>query len=297
MFAIILLFALTRAEIIERFRAGSVVQADGLVQVWADCGSAMRREYQLPVGAFVGDVCKTLYRAENLRPVKFDEPGIVIHIGDGTTNLTNVVTRTVRSASGRDQFRMYLPAPGHSDRQAVRLGAVKGFYLAVRNETIDDAEALRRLRAAYPELKLADDYAALDDWLAGRRGAEDDEKFLKLRRSVLNPGHAAPEDVRVFASHLHLYPPQYDLCFAGGLDAVSFRKAITLAKTDPRVRYAAYLKLPEPLALGGGRGVKMAAAAAAYTDFLKALYEATESEEEMNARLDAAEELLKGVNE
>ena len=36
-FAAILLFALTRAEIIERLKAPPITDMDGLVQVYADC--------------------------------------------------------------------------------------------------------------------------------------------------------------------------------------------------------------------------------------------------------------------
>ena len=41
--ATILLAALTKAEIIDRFRAAPVTQLDGLVQVYGDCPADMRR--------------------------------------------------------------------------------------------------------------------------------------------------------------------------------------------------------------------------------------------------------------
>ena len=43
---LIALLALTRAEIIERMRAPVVTQADGMVQVFADCPEDMRRELE-----------------------------------------------------------------------------------------------------------------------------------------------------------------------------------------------------------------------------------------------------------
>ena len=52
--------ALTRAEILERFRAPVVTQADGLVKVYADCPDDMRREYQGPIGSFAAETVKTL---------------------------------------------------------------------------------------------------------------------------------------------------------------------------------------------------------------------------------------------
>ena len=39
------LLALTRAEILERFKAPVVTQSDGLVKVYANCPEDMRREF------------------------------------------------------------------------------------------------------------------------------------------------------------------------------------------------------------------------------------------------------------
>ena len=63
--ATILLAALTKAEIIDRFRAAPVTQLDGLVQVYGDCPADMRRDFQLPVASFTSGICRKLYAAEN----------------------------------------------------------------------------------------------------------------------------------------------------------------------------------------------------------------------------------------
>ena len=63
LFVSILLLALTRAEVLERFKAAPITKVDGLVRVVADCPADMRREFQEPVASFVADVCRTLYRA------------------------------------------------------------------------------------------------------------------------------------------------------------------------------------------------------------------------------------------
>ena len=58
----VLVMALTRAEILERFRAPVVTQADGLVKVYADCPEDLRRDYQGPIGSFAAETVKTLYQ-------------------------------------------------------------------------------------------------------------------------------------------------------------------------------------------------------------------------------------------
>ena len=64
------LLALTRAEIIERFKAPVVTQADGLVRVFADCPEDMRREFQSPIARFAADTVQTLYQGLAKKPVR-----------------------------------------------------------------------------------------------------------------------------------------------------------------------------------------------------------------------------------
>lgn len=291
----ILFAALSRAEFIERFRAPQVVQVDGLVQVRAECNAAMRREYQLPIAGFAADVCRRLYSAENLKEKHFAAPGIIIVIGDVVTNLTNVVVRTENRQDGSKSTKILVPAPGYADRQALCTAVVKGYFRAVHDLDLTEAEAQSRFRKAVPELKLADDYRALEEWYAGKRGNEDDEKFLKLQRSILQPGVATKHDVEIFASRLYLYPPYFDQPFCGKYDGISFREAIRLVKEDPAIRAAARLKIQEAVVFSGGRGEKMSAAGIAYAAFLNDLVAGEKPENELNAELDIADTILKGV--
>ena len=287
-----LVLALTRAEIIERFKAPPVTKVSGLVQVVADCPADMRKEYQTPIAGFVADLCRTLYRAERMQEVKFAEPGIVVYLGDVRTNQTNVVVRT-RSREGGARFtRLYVPAPGFADLATLRRETVKAFYLAVKDVTMDDAEADRLLLAANPALKVADEYARLDRWLKGERVEEDDEHYLRLSRSVLEPGVARPEDVTRFASRLFLYPEVYSSPFCGKYDCCSFRDAIAMARKDVRIRFLAYAKSPQVVAYGGGRGDLLLEAAMAYSVFLRELAAYTKSEEELRTLLEDADTKL-----
>lgn len=293
----ILFAALTRAEVIERFLTPPVVQVDGLVQVRAECNAEMRREFQVPIATYAADICRRLYAADRLKEQHFASPGIAIVIGDVITNLPTVVSRSAVRDDGSKWTKILVPAPGSVDRQKLGLEIVKGYCRAIHAEDLDDAAALTRIRAAYPELKLEDDYRRLNEWYEGKHGDEDDEEFLRLQRSVLNPGSASKHDVLIYASRQYLYPPTFAEKFCGRFDCVSFREAIPLAKIDPRIRLAAYHKVQEAMLFASGRGEKMNAAGAAYAAFLNELFQYKKTEAELTAMLDAADEILKGVLE
>lgn len=291
----ILFAALTRAEIIDRFRAPPIVQVNGLVQVRAECNAEMRRQFQLPIAGFAADICRRLYAAENLRERHFAEPGIVIVIGDLVTNVTNVVTRSETRADGSLWTRILVPAPGYADRAALTLSVTKGYYRAVHSQDLSSKAALESFRATYPEMKAEDEYQKLQEWYDGKRGKEDDEEYLKLQRSVLNPGVATEHDVEIYSSRLFLYPPTYDEKFCGRFDCVSYREAIALSKIDPRIRLAAYHKIQEAVLFASGRGERMSAAGLAYATFLNELFQYKKSEAELEALLNAADIILQGV--
>ena len=297
--ASILVLALTRAEIIERFRTPPVTHLDGLVQVYADCPVDMRREYQLPVASFVSDVCQTLYRARMMQPRRFAEPGIIVHIGSVRTNVQDVAVSVDSRADGTRFTRISLPAPGYSDRTALRLAAAKAFFLAVDGEELDDETAVARLRKADPELRLADERAELALWREQGEFSEgrDDEYYLMQLRKVLSPGEASKEDVLNFASRLRLYPAFYGMPFDGRYETLSFEDAIPLSRTNMTVRLAAVRKITEILLYGGGRGDGMTAAVQAYGYFLNEVAKGEKSEDELREMLDEAERKLKEVAE
>lgn len=287
--ASILMLALTRAEIIERVRAAPITKVNGLVQVIASCPKDMREEYQMPVSDFVSGVCKLLYTGLGERERRFDEPGIVLVLGDERTNRTDVVVRRLTRPDGSPMTKIMLPAPGFADIEMVRLETVRAFCRAVRGSEIDLASAERLLREADPALRVDDLYAELAAWRRGEAGGADDERMLRLARSVIVPGVARETDVLHFASRLFLYPETYAAPFPGGRCSCSFREAIPLARLDPRLRFLALAKSSQLVAFGGGRGEELSTAAAGYSDFLRALAAYTKSEEELGRMLDDAD--------
>ena len=279
--AAIFLFALTRAEIIERMRAPVVTQAEGLVQVFASCPEDMRREYQMPIASFASETVNRLYQSLAMRPQRFGKAPIIIHVGSVRTNLAEVVS----SVSG-GRTRIYVKSPGYADIERLRVEIVKAFFRAVKGEEIDDAAAVRAFRRAHPQLRIADDRAELERWLRGEGG--DDERSLALMRKILKPGEATSRDVLIFASRLFLYPATFDRKFCGKYDCISFKEAITLAEKDPGVLLVARRKADEVVVFGGGRGEALSAASAAYREFLLALVR-RENEDRLKELLDAAD--------
>ena len=290
LFSTVLVMALTRAEILERFRAPVVTQADGLVKVYADCPEDMRRDYQGPIGSFAAETVKTLYQGLAKKPVRFEKPGIVIHIGDVRTNVTTV-TSAVSTNQDRVVSRIRVTAPGYADLYRLRLEIVQAFFRSVEKREVTEQEAVAAYRKGDPALRVLDERMKLEDWLAGR-GTRDDEVGLKLMRRVFEPGKSSPRDVLIFASRLYLYPPQYDIRFLGRFDKLSFREAVKLGRTDPLVRMVCYRKSFELPVLGGGKSPELASAANAYQEFLLAFAKGETDEKGLLALLDTADEQL-----
>lgn len=262
---LIALLALTRAEIIERMRAPVVTQADGMVQVFADCPEDMRREFQSPVARFAAETVRTLVSGLSVRPDRRRSPGIVIHVGDVRTNVSEVVARAVTNDT-RVFTRIYVRAPAYADLESLRLEVVKAFFRNARAQELSDAEARRVYRSADPVLRVEDERIALEDWFC--RGKGSDEEGFRLMRKILKPGFASRRDVLLFASRLYLYPPQFDLRFADGSDTLSFRDAVAVARRDPLVRLVAAVRANSLPVFAGGRGRSLADAAEAYRAFL-----------------------------
>ena len=286
---LIALLALTRAEIIERMKSPIVTQANGFVQVYADCPEDMRREFQSPIARFAADTVQILRAGARTSQERHKGAGIVIHIGDVRTNLVTVTARAVTNDT-RVFTRIMVRAPAYADLERFRVEVIKAYFRATGAGEKSDAEALRAWRRANPEMRIEDERRALEDWICHGKGS-DDEGF-RLMRKIMKPGFASQRDVLIFASRLYLYPPYYDMRFSGGRDAISFRDAIGAAKDDLLVRIVALSRADMLPVFGGGRGERLTAAANAYRMFLLELAKNEKTEEELTDLLDEADILL-----
>ena len=294
--AVLVLLAISRAELIERFKAPVVTQAEGMVRVYASCPEDMRREFQMPIARFAADTVNMLYRGLAIRPSRVPAPGIAIYVGDVRTNDTTVVARAVTN-DAHVVTRIYVRAPGYADLARLRIEVIKGFYRRVKGVELSDDESVAAYYAGDPEMRQAVERNRLEEWLATGRGVTNDEEGIKLMRKVISPGFASPRDVLIFASRLYFYPPQHDLSFVGGRDSASFREAVEIVGQDPRIRMLALAKAQEIAAFGGGRGKALGSAADAYVCFLVELAKGKKSEKDLRVLLDAADLLLESAFE
>lgn len=288
--SIALAATLSRAEILDRFKSPVITQAEGLVQVYADCPQDMRREYQMPIAGFAADTVRTLYGGLQMKPQRFQRPGIVIHIGEVRTNLAMVVAKVVTN-DARVVTRIYLESPGYADLKRFRLELIKGFFRCVKQREVTTAEAIDAYRDADPELRILDMRMQVEDYMDKGLGSFEDG--TRLMRKIIEPGHASRRDVLIFSSRLYLYPPLNSLRFAGKYDGLDFREAILVVRQDPNVRLVALRKADELPLFGGGRGDSLQSAALAYREFLLALAKNEDGPEAMGKLLDAADLKLK----
>ena len=168
---LVALLALTRAEIIERMKAPVITQAEGMVQVYADCPEDMRREYQSPVARFAAETVQAIRRGHSIKAGRRRSPGIVIHIGDVRTNVNEVVARAVTNDT-RVFTRIKVRAPAYADIDRFRIEVVKAFFRCERSQELSDAEAIRAYRSADPVLRIEDERLALEDWFCKGRGSD-----------------------------------------------------------------------------------------------------------------------------
>ena len=284
-----LLLALTRAEIIARMKMPVITQADGLVQVYANCPEDMRQDFQMPVASAASDLVGMLYRGAGRKPVRFRRAGIVIHLGEVRTNVADVVTRVVTN-EGAVVSRIYLPAPGYADVDRFRLEVAKGFYRSVEGRELADEGAIEACRRADPAFRVRYERRRLEDWL--EHGTGDVEEGFRLMRRVFEPGKANCPDVLIFASRLYFYPPYHAMPFVGRYDCLSFRDALRFRKDDLRIRLLALPKASDLPLLAGGRSAELAAAAEAYRDFLVELARDVVDEQALSGLLEKADALL-----
>lgn len=302
--AILALFALTRAEIVQRMRAPIVTRADGLIKVYASCDEDVRRDFQTSVASSAAETVRLLYDGLGQKARRFEDPGIILRIGNERTNNTEVVT-SVETNGARVISRIFLKSPAYSDRGKVECEVARAFYRAVVARELSPEEAQAVLRKANPKYRLADTRARLEAWL--REGLPPEElteeeffakieEMFKLYRKVLEPGKASHRDILTYASRLAIYPRTFDEKFVDGSDVVFFQDAIALSRRDPRVRVLAVFKARELPVWAGGRGRYLQDANAAYVKFLLELAKGDLSDDELKRLLEVADLKLKAAD-
>lgn len=301
MLAILVLLALTRAEIVQRMRSPILTRADGLIKVYASCDEDIRRDYQVSVARAADETVRMLYGGLSRKPSRFESPEIILRLGNERTNNTEVVT-SVETNGERVVSRIFLKSPAHADRERFELEVTRAFYRSTQKVELSDEEAKSALHRANPKYRVADERAKLEAWLAGGLPSEyrtEEEFFARIEemftlyRKVIEPGKASRRDVLSFASRLCLYPRNFDEKFIGGADVLPFSEAIAVSRKDPRVKILAVFKAQELPIWAGGRGEFLRDAAQGYVKFLFELAKGDMTDDELKRLLELAELKLK----
>ena len=193
-----------------------------------------------------------------------------------------------------------LPSFRHLVAGASRMGAEADYLAGYLAAWIKEMRVLPQLLESAPGDDVwSDDSICVCLTGQSRPEAQDranDERLVRISRSVMTPGRAGLRDVTLFASHLRLYAGLFSDEFENGASACSFREAITLSASDITVRLAAYGKLNTLSIWAIGRGEMIAEANQAYIEFLRALVRGDKAER-LESLLDEAEAKLEAAYE
>ena len=146
------------------FAPKAVVSTDGFIRVVAYDNPRDEVGFRRPILAFAGNLLDSLSKAFDVKRVNVKEPGLVIYALGGRTNDTRVVVKPETRSSGSKVVKIYLPSPGDSDLDELRMGIAKSFVGA----DMPDWLAQGALRCLNGETYREDIRFVLDLWIDGR---------------------------------------------------------------------------------------------------------------------------------
>lgn len=145
--------------------------ADGFVEIVAADVPGDSMGFRLPLLRFTTQLVGEIEHAYGLAMPRADGAGLVIHALDGQTNDVRVIARSGRRDDGRLVTRIYLPSPGFSSIEALRLEIVQAYLRAWADRNRPDVHGQA---AAEPPMWLA--FGVLRARTAD--GAHDDIRFV-----------------------------------------------------------------------------------------------------------------------
>ena len=106
----------------------AAVSSDGFIRVVAYDDVRDEVGFRLPILAFASKTVDALANAYDLKRVKVKEPGLVIYAMDGRTNDTRLLGRQETRKSGSVVVKVFLPSPGYSDLEDLRIAIARSFF-------------------------------------------------------------------------------------------------------------------------------------------------------------------------
>ncbi len=107
----------------------SNTSADGLVRVVAADVPGDEVGFRAPILNFAMREIRSIASTYKIEAPSVREPAIVIYAMEGRTNDTRVISRT-RRRRGNTETRIWLPAPGHSDLELLRVAVATAYLRA-----------------------------------------------------------------------------------------------------------------------------------------------------------------------
>ena len=108
--------------------------ADGFVEIVAADVPGDSMGFRLPLLRFTTQLVGEIEHAYGLAMPRADGAGLVIHALDGQTNDVRVIARSGRRDDGRLVTRIYLPSPGFSSIEALRLEIVQAYLREMNSD-------------------------------------------------------------------------------------------------------------------------------------------------------------------
>lgn len=142
----------------------AVMSTDGFVRVVANDNPRDEMGFRRPILAFAVNEIDSLSKAFGIERVKVAAPGLVIYALDGRTNDTRVVVRTETRNDGGKVSKVFLPSPGYSDLDELRMAVAHAFL----GPDLPKWVVQGALRCRNEDARRADIRMVLELWHAGK---------------------------------------------------------------------------------------------------------------------------------
>ena len=142
----------------------AAVSTDGFIRVVAYDDVRDEVGFRLPILAIAGKVIDAVSATFELKRAKVKEPGLVIYAMEGRTNDTRVLLQPETRKNGSRVMKIFLPSPGYSNLEELRMGIVRSFV----GPSLPDWILQGILRCLDADVRRADQRFVLTLWSNGR---------------------------------------------------------------------------------------------------------------------------------
>jgi hypothetical protein len=155
---------LLAATSISEIMPKAAVSTDGFVRVVANDDPRDEMGFRRPILAFAVNEIESLSKTFGIDRVKTSAPGLVVYALDGRTNDTRVVVRAETRSDGSKVSKVFLPSPGYSDLDDLRMAIAHAFL----GHDLPQWVIQGALRCRNESVRRSDIRFVLELWNSGR---------------------------------------------------------------------------------------------------------------------------------